>query len=51
MQTFLDVLCDYLGEVSATNLRDHFDIVYQVSNCRRLVFLLYRISTKDDLSY
>lgn len=30
MQTFVDTLRDYLGEISVTNLRDHFDIVYQV---------------------
>ncbi|OCB87463.1 clathrin adaptor, mu subunit [Sanghuangporus baumii] len=30
MQLFVDTLQDYLGEVSGSSLRDHFDIVYQL---------------------
>lgn len=32
LQTFVDTLQDYLVEISTSSLRDHFDVVYQVSN-------------------
>ena len=31
LQTFIETLQDYVGEISASSLRDHFDVVYQVS--------------------
>jgi len=31
MQTFIDILREYFGTVSAATLRDNFDVVYQVS--------------------
>jgi hypothetical protein len=31
LQRFVDVLQDYFGEVSASVLKDNFDVVYQVS--------------------
>lgn len=31
LQTFIETLQDYLGEISSPTLRDHFDVVYQVS--------------------
>jgi hypothetical protein len=31
IHTLLDVLQEYLGEVSAGTIRDNFDVVYQVS--------------------
>jgi hypothetical protein len=30
LQTFVDILTEYFGEVSTAKLRDNFDIVYQV---------------------
>lgn len=32
LQTFVDILNEYLGQISAETLRDNFDIVYQVSH-------------------
>ncbi|TDL29796.1 clathrin adaptor, mu subunit [Rickenella mellea] len=30
LSTFVDVLSDYLGEVSTSSIREHFDVVYQL---------------------
>ena len=30
MDTFVEILEDYFGEISAMTLKDHFDTVYQV---------------------
>ena len=32
LQTFVDILNEYLGQISAETLKDNFDIVYQVSH-------------------
>ena len=32
LQLFCETLQDYLGEISSSTLRDHFDVVYQASN-------------------
>jgi AP-3 complex subunit mu len=32
MRTLLDVLQEYLGDVTAGSIRDNFDVVYQVRN-------------------
>ena len=37
IHTLLDVLQEYLGEVSAGTIRDNFDVVYQVSSGLRIV--------------
>ena len=31
LQTFIDILNEYFGQISAETLKDNFDIVYQVS--------------------
>jgi len=33
LQTFLDILQEYLGDVTAGTIRDNFDTVYQVRYC------------------
>ena len=30
LQTFIDILQEYFGTLSAATLKDHFDVVYQV---------------------
>lgn len=30
LQTFVDILNEYFGNVSAATLKDNFDVVYQV---------------------
>jgi len=30
LQTFVDILKDYFGTVSAATMRENFDVVYQV---------------------
>lgn len=40
LQTFIDILQDYFGQLSAITLKDNFDVVYQVS----LPFLTIRSS-------
>lgn len=44
LQTFVDTLQDYLVEISTSSLRDHFDVVYQVSNQVGLVVCSVLIS-------
>ena len=31
LQRFVEILQDYLGDVSASSLKDNFDVVYQVN--------------------
>ena len=38
IRTLLDVLQEYLGEVSAGTIRDNFDVVYQVKVDAYLVY-------------
>jgi hypothetical protein len=33
LRTFLDILQEYLGDVTAGTIRDNFDTVYQVRHC------------------
>jgi AP-3 complex subunit mu len=37
IHTLLDVLQEYLGEVSAGTIRDNFDVVYQVSSSLNII--------------
>ena len=32
LRTFIDILKEYLGNISAESLKDNFDVVYQVSS-------------------
>lgn len=40
LQTFVDILQEYFGSVSAAMLRDNFDIVYQVRADRVVCYLI-----------
>ncbi len=51
LRTFLDILQEYLGDVTAGTIRENFDTVYQARHCthigemgthRRLVVLAVR---------
>lgn len=48
LQTFIDILHEYFGDLSAATLKDNFDIVYQVRNKklnlfnRHFIFLAFR---------
>lgn len=35
LQTFINILQEYLGQISAETLKDNFDVVYQVRCSRR----------------
>lgn len=56
LQTFVDTLQDYLVEISTSSLRDHFDVVYQVSNqvglvvCSVLISWYYASSSRKCLT-
>ena len=32
LQTFINILREYFGDLSAATLKDNFDVVYQVGN-------------------
>jgi hypothetical protein len=40
LQSFVEILQEYFGTVSAATLKDNFDVVYQV-NPTRLLFTLF----------
>ena len=48
LRTFIDILHDYFGDLSAATLKDNFDVVYQVGN-HKLHFL--RRHTNHMLSF
>lgn len=37
LQTFIDILREYFGQISAETLKDNFDVVYQVRVARHYV--------------
>lgn len=39
VQTFIEILYEYFGTVSAATLRDNFDVVYQVCSSRSFVYM------------
>ena len=43
MQTFIDILREYFGDLSAATLKDNFDVVYQV-RIHKLHFLRHHMN-------
>jgi AP-3 complex subunit mu len=44
LQTFIDILTEYFGSVTAPTLRDNFDVIYQVYNMVKLTRLQFGLT-------
>ena len=49
LQSFVEILQEYFGTVSAATMKDNFDVVYQASSLQALV-LLMAMTTKPCIS-